>query len=76
MKLTAYGIRLSPVISFKYLGRVILEEDENCPAVVHNLWRALKKWARMTRVLSREGVDAQTLGHIYLVVLQSVMLYR
>ena len=37
---TAYRIPLAPVTSFKYLGRVISEEDDNWPAVVHNLWRA------------------------------------
>ena len=37
----AYGIPLDMVTSFKYLGRVILEVDNNWPAVVKNL-----TWAR------------------------------
>ena len=38
--------------------------DENWPAVVSNLWRARQKWARMERVLRREGVDARNSGQI------------
>ena len=64
----AYGIPLSLVTYFKYLGIVILAEDNDWPEVVRNLCRAWKKWARMNRVLIREGADARTLGHIYLVV--------
>ena len=43
--------------------------------MVHNLRRAIQKWARLTQILSREGEDAQTSSHIYLAVAQSVMLY-
>ena len=41
--ISAYGITLAQVSSFKYLGRVMLELDDNWPAVVHNLRRAHKK---------------------------------
>ena len=63
--ITAYGIPLALVTSFKYLGSVLSTSDDNCPAVVHNLWRAHQKWARLSRVLSREGSDARTLGRIF-----------
>ena len=49
--------------------------DDNWPAVVNNLQREQQKWARLTRVLIREGADARTSGQIYLAVVQSVMLY-
>ena len=74
--ITDYGFYLSQVTSFKYLGRVLAAEDKNLPALVHNLRRAIQKWAWMTRILIREGADYRTLGSIYLVVVQSVMLYR
>ena len=73
--LTAYGFPLSQVTSFKYLGQVLAAEDDKYPAVVRNLWRARQKWVRLTRILSREGVDARTLGQIYLAVAQLIMLY-
>ena len=72
---TAYGIPLAPVTSTRYLRRVLLADDNNCPVVVCNLQTAHQKWARLTRVLSREGADGRTLGQIYLAVLQLVLLY-
>ena len=73
--LTAYGVPLSKVTIFKYLGRFLASEDNDWPAVVRNLRIVRQKWARLTRVLSREGADAQKLGQIYLVVVQSVLIY-
>ena len=73
--LTAYGVPLYQVTSFKYLGRVLAAEDDYWPAVVRNLRHARQKWARLSWVLSREGVDSRTLGQIYLVVVQLVLIY-
>ena len=53
--LTAYRVPLSQVTSFKYLGIVLVAEDNECPVVVRNLWCASQKWARLTWILSREG---------------------
>ena len=66
MAFTSYGVPLAPATSFKYLGWVLAAEDDNWPAVVCNLRRARHKWARLTRVLSWEGVDALTLGQDFL----------
>ena len=74
--ITSYGIPLTPVTSSKYLGRVLSAADNDWPEVVHKLWRARQKWARLYLVLIREGADAQTLGRIYVVVVQAVVLYR
>ena len=62
--ITKYGIPLAMVIYFKYLGRLLLEEDKNWPAVLSNLRKARRKWEWMTRVMVREGVDDWTLGQI------------
>ena len=43
--------------------------------MVRNLRRSRKKWARLPWVLIREGADARTLGEIYLVMVQAVLLY-
>ena len=53
MAITSYGIPLSPVTSFKYLEIVLAVADDDWPAVVRNLRREWKKWARMTRMLIR-----------------------
>ena len=76
MEIIAYGIPIDPVTSFKYLGRVLSEADNNCPAVVHNLRKTQNKCERLSRVLSREGADARTLGRIYMAVFQAVMIYE
>ena len=47
----AYGIPLETVTSFKYLGRVLIAADDNWPAVVGNLKKPQKTWARLTRIL-------------------------
>ena len=68
--ITAYRIPLALVTPFNYLGRVLLAVDGDWPAVVSNLWKSRRKWARLTRVMIREGADAQTSGQIYLAVVQ------
>ena len=75
MAITAYGILLFPFTSFKYIGRVLSGADNNWPVVFSNLKREPKKWAQLTRFMIREGVDARTLGQIYLAVIQLVMMY-
>ena len=54
---TAYGILLTSAASFKYIGRVLSASDDDWPAVVRNLRGARQKWARLSRVLGREGED-------------------
>ena len=43
--------------------------------MINNLRKAWQKWVQLTGVFIREGADAWTLGHIYLAVVQLVMLY-
>ena len=57
------------------MGQVLAKEDDDWPSVMRNLRRARQKWAWMTHIFNREGADAHTLGHIYLAVVQSVLLY-
>ena len=39
MSITAYGIPLDTVTSFKYLGILLSLADNTWPLVVHNFWR-------------------------------------
>ena len=73
--ITAYGIPLAPLTSFKCLGIVLLALDDDCSELVHKIWREWQKWEHLSRVLIREGADAHTLGIIYVAVFQVVMLY-
>ena len=73
--ISTYGIPLSPVSSFKYLGIVLLVEDNNWMSEVRNLRRARDNWLRLTRVLGREGSYSRTLGMFYVAVVQVVLLH-
>ena len=72
---TAYGIPLSLFTFFKCLGWIIMASDNEWKAIVGNLRKARRNWARLKRVMVREGVGDRTLVHIYLSVVQLVMLY-
>ena len=73
--LTSYGVSLAPISSVKYLGRILLESDDDWLEVVRNLRLVQKKWARLTQVLGIEEEDAWTLGAFYIAVVQVVHLY-
>ena len=62
---TEDGIPLVQLTSLKYIIQIIMEADDNWPAVVSNLRKARQKWARLTGLLGEEGVHARTLGQIY-----------
>ena len=72
---TADWIPLAQITSFKYIGRIITAVDDEWPAVVRNLRKERRKLLQLTRMLSREGVDAWTSVHIFLALFQSLMLY-
>ena len=68
----AFWIPLVPFSSFKYLGIVMLESEVNWVAVIRNLWRAWQKWEQLTRVFGIDGEDSQTLGRIYVAMVQAL----
>ena len=53
MAFEVYGKQLKTVHSFKYLGRILTEGDDDWPAVAGNLGKARNSWGRMQRILSR-----------------------
>jgi len=72
---TANGVPLQAVSIFKYLGRQLSNQDTDWPAVYTNLKKTRQRWARVSRVLAREGADARVSGMFYKAVIQSVLLY-
>jgi hypothetical protein len=72
---TVKGAPLEGVSLFKYLGRPLSSLDSDWPAVYYNLKKARKRWARISRVLTREGADTRVSGMFYKAVVQSVLLY-
>ena len=73
--ITAYGSFFSPVSSFKYLCRVLLEVNDDLPVVLCNRRWVRQKLVWMTQVIGREVADARTPGIFYVVVVQAVLLY-
>jgi hypothetical protein len=68
---------IETVRDFKYLGRITSDDDDDddLPAVRENMKKARKRWARVSRLLVREGATAKMMGKIYLAIVQSVVLY-
>ena len=62
--ITAYGMPLAQVTSFKYLMRFILAEEKKWPAGVIKLRKSRQKWVWLIRLLIREDADVRNLGQI------------
>ena len=72
----AYGRPLEMVTSFRYLGRVISEEDNDWLAVARNLSWTRAVWSKMARILRREGVSLRVSGLCFKAMVQVVLLFR
>ena len=75
MVLEVYGEQLQAVPSFKYLGRILTEGDDEWPAVARNLEKSQKSWGRLQGILSREGATKRVSGHFFKAVVQQVLLF-
>ena len=60
---------------FKYLGRILHDSDDDQYACNRQLNRAKQKWARISKVLTTQGVDARVKGYFYKAIVQAVLLY-
>ena len=63
------------VTSFKYLGRVIFEADDDWLEVVKNLAQARKVWSRISRILIREVAAPQVSGLFFKAMAQAVLVF-
>ena len=60
-----YGLPLTIVAEFKYLGRIVTAKDNDWPEVVANLRKARKKWARISRIIGWEEENERTPGNFF-----------
>ena len=74
-KFTINGQPIEMVSEFKYLGRVLANDDDDWPAVRANIRKARARWGQVARILSREGANAGTMAYFYKAVVQAVLLY-
>ena len=61
--------------AFKYLGKVTTAGDDDWRAVVGNPQKSRKRWGRLSRIFSREGVYMKVSGNCFTLVTQAVLLF-
>jgi hypothetical protein len=75
VEFTVNGEPIKIVEEFEYLGRIVMKDDRDGPAVMRNLARVRAKWASMRRFLVRDAADPKTMATFYRTVVLSVLLY-
>ena len=69
------GRELERVTEFKYLGRMMQDNDDDDAAYRRQLQRARQKWARFGQVLRKQEATPKVMGYFYKAVIQAVLLY-
>ena len=72
---TVNGGAIERVREFRYLGRVLAEDDCDTPCIQVQLQRARRRWRDVARVLKREGANARAMATFYIAIVQAVLLY-
>ncbi len=60
---------------FKYLGRLLAQDDDDIQAIRAQLRKARATWARVRQVLRAENVPPWVAAKFYKAVVQAVLLY-
>ncbi len=60
---------------FKYLGRLLAQDDDDTQAIHAQLRKARATWARVGQVLRAENVPPRVAEKFYKAVVQAVLLY-
>jgi hypothetical protein len=73
---TVNGMAIKTVRQFKYLGRILDNNDSNLPAVKQNLLKARKRWGMIGLILKkRKSTKPKTMATFYKVIVQSLLLF-
>ena len=64
------GEAIENVDHFRYLGRSMVEDNEDWGAAIYNVQRSRKRWGRVHRVLIRDGAEIITTRNFYIAVVQ------
>ena len=75
VEFTVAGEAIERVPEFRYLGRILTNNDDDNQAAARQLARAQQKWGRFSRVLTAESTSAKTRGYFYKAIVQAVLLY-
>ena len=68
-------MEIERVKEFKYLGRIISENDNDSNCIDYNLRKARQQWNSIAKLLKREGANAACMARFYMTVVQAVLLY-
>ena len=72
---TAYGVELEQVEVFKYLGRMIRNDDNDTQAIRVQIRKARGVWGRLSRVMRAENASPRVCGMFYKATVQAVLLF-
>ena len=72
---TIHGDVLEQVEIYKYLGRMMAQDDNNAQAIRTQLRKARATWARVGKVLRGENTPPTVAAKFYLAVVQAILLY-
>jgi hypothetical protein len=72
---TVHGEALERVEVFKYLGRLLAQDNDDLQAIRNQMRKARGTWARVGQVLRAENVPPRIAAKFYKAVVQAVLLY-
>jgi hypothetical protein len=72
---TVHGDVLKRVEVYKYLGRMMAQDNNDTQALRAQLWKACATWARVGQVLWNENASPFFAAWIYQAVVQAILLY-
>ena len=73
--ITVNGISVERVKRFKYLGRILTENDDDTLCIEEQIKKARQRWGGIANILKREGANAKTMAKFYLTIVQALLLY-
>ncbi len=72
---TIHGNVLERVEVYKYLGRMMAQDDDNAQAICAQLRKARATWAWVGKVLQGDNMSLTIAAKFYLAVVQAILLY-
>ena len=76
MKFEINEVKLKEVKQFKYLGRVLENDDDDLTAVENQIAKARMTWGRIGKVIKKKSEgNVKVMATFYKVIVQSVLLY-
>jgi hypothetical protein len=72
---TVHGDVLECVEVFKYIGRMIVQDEDDIQAIRAQLRKARATWARVGQVLQSENTSPPIAAQFYQAIVQAILLY-